>query len=240
MPDILDRPSNSLLSDKLKLSLPDAISIQKILMRVCPQLPPRSSITPSVTAVLVALTKEIYRQEKALEQAERRQRVLEDLADRDVLLSVFNRRAFERELTRTAAIVERYGTPASIVFVDLNRFKWVNDVYGHQVGDAVLVHIANILCANVRNSDIVGRLGGDEFAVILVQADNDAANAKAERLEAIIATTPIAINGTTILLTASTGTQEITGTSDLKRNLDDADAAMYRRKAEYHDGDPRE
>src|SRR5690606_31357294 len=127
----------------------------------------------------------------------------------------------------------------SVVFIDLNKFKWINDVYGHQAGDRVLAHVGAILQANVRSSDIVGRLGGDEFAVILVQADKEAARAKAERLEAIIATTPIEIDGTIILLTASAGAEEITSRADLESQLGSADAAMYRRKEEYHAADTR-
>jgi len=196
-------------------------------------------ITPSVAATISALAGEVGRLEAELEDAARRTAELEQLADHDPLLAILNRRAFERELARTADLVERYGTPASILFVDLNKFKWINDVYGHQAGDAVLAHIAATIAANVRSSDIVGRLGGDEFAVILVQADREVATLKAERLEAIIATTPIEIDGTTILLTASAGAEEITGQQDLKKRLELADAAMYRRKQEYHAGDSR-
>jgi diguanylate cyclase (GGDEF)-like protein len=217
-----------------------ADSIGRILSRVLGGArPAMSEITPSVAAAVSTLAGEVGRLEAALETAGRRIAELEELADHDPLLAILNRRAFERELARTADLVERYGTPASILFVDLNKFKWINDVYGHQAGDAVLAHIAATIAANVRSSDIVGRLGGDEFAVILVQADKEVAILKAERLEAIIATTPIEIDGTTILLTASAGAEEITGQQDLKKRLELADAAMYRRKQEYHAGDSR-
>ena len=215
-------------------------ALQRIIARVCGELRPAThEITPSIAATISALAGEIERQDEALRAAGEHAAELAELADHDPLLSILNRRAFERELARTAALVERYKTPASIVFVDLNKFKWINDVYGHQAGDTVLQHVADTLAANVRTSDIVGRLGGDEFAVILVQADKQAAIIKAERLEAIIATTPIEIDGTTILLTASAGAEEITGEHDLKQRLEQADAAMYRRKQEYHAGDNR-
>ncbi len=216
----------------------DTETLQRVISRVCGDLRPAiEEITPSIAATISALAGEIDRQDAALRQADEQAAELAEIADHDPLLSILNRRAFERELARTAALVERYKTPASIVFVDLNKFKWVNDVYGHQAGDTVLQHVADTLAANVRTSDIVGRLGGDEFAVILVQADKQAAITKAERLEAIIATTPIEIDGTSILLTASAGAEEITGQQDLKQRLDEADAAMYRRKQEYHAGD---
>lgn len=218
----------------------DAAALRRVLERIdADLLPPEADLTAPVAATIAALAGEIERRDQALRDAETRRAELEELADRDPLLEIYNRRAFERELARMAAIVERYEAQASVVFVDLNKFKWINDVYGHQAGDRVLAHIAGILQANVRSSDIVGRLGGDEFAVILVQADREAALAKAERLEAIIATTPIEIDGTTILLTASAGAEEITGQADLKARLDSADAAMYRRKEEYHAADKR-
>ena len=218
----------------------DAAALGRVLARVHQgPLPAEAELTAPVAATIAALAGEIDRQDRALAEAEERASVLAELADRDPLLELFNRRAFERELARMAAIVERYESQASVVFIDLNKFKWINDVYGHQAGDAVLAHVAGIIKANVRSSDIVGRLGGDEFAVILVQAGKEAAVAKAERLEAIIATTPIEIEGTTILLTASAGAEEITGTTDLKARLDSADQAMYRRKEEYHAGDQR-
>ena len=219
---------------------PDTGAIARVLDRLDAGLRPgEGELTEPVAAAIAALGAEIERKDQALREAEERARQLEELADRDPLLALYNRRAFERELARMAAIVERYEAQASVVFIDLNKFKWINDVYGHHAGDRVLAHVASIIEANVRSSDIVGRLGGDEFAVILVQAGREAALAKAERLEAIIATTPIEIDGTTILLTASAGAEEITGRDDLKARLRSADEAMYRRKEEYHAADRR-
>lgn len=198
-----------------------------------------AEITPAIAALLANLAGQLEEARRARAEAEARIAELEDLADRDPLLDILNRRAFERELERMAAQIERYGGQASVLFIDLNKFKWINDVYGHQAGDAVLAHVGEIIAKNVRSSDLVGRLGGDEFAVILVQADKQAAIAKAERLEAMIATTPIDIGGTTILLTASAGAEEITGVADLKAKLESADSAMYQRKEQYHAADQR-
>jgi diguanylate cyclase (GGDEF)-like protein len=238
--DLAVDASAPLAAPRAPAPAPDAETLRRIIARVAGKaLPAVGDITPQFASIVMGLAGEIARQDADLRAADARAAELSELADHDPLLAILNRRGFERELARTAAIVERYRTPASIVFVDLNKFKWINDVYGHQAGDEVLAHVARTLSGNVRSSDIVGRLGGDEFAVILVRADREAARIKAERLEAIIATTPIDIGGTTILLTASTGAEEITGRHGLKRSLDQADAAMYRRKAEYHAGDSR-
>src|SRR5579875_145629 len=106
----------------------------------------------------------------------------ERLADHDALIPVLNRRAFSRELARTIAYCERYGAAASLVFFDLDGFKAVNDAHGHAAGDAALRAVAEVLTANVRDSDLVGRLGGDEFGVILAQANREVATIKAAAL----------------------------------------------------------
>src|SRR6185312_15660854 len=106
----------------------------------------------------------------------------EALADRDTLTPTFNRRAFLRELHRTMSEVERYKTPAAVLYVDLDGFKALNDCYGHAAGDAVLKHVGRLLVDSVRESDVIGRLGGDEFGVILNRANSDEARAKARTL----------------------------------------------------------
>jgi len=93
------------------------------------------------------------------------------LADMDPLCPLFNRRAFLRELNREIAIAERHGTDLSVLYIDLDQFKRINDEHGHEIGDQVLFSFAELLSANVRKTDIVGRIGGDEFAVILIRAN---------------------------------------------------------------------
>lgn len=212
--------------------------------RVARVLPP-ALLTPKVLDAIGDMSARIEDLARRLAEAETRSGTLAELADRDPLLDIFNRRAFERELSRTAAYARRYNAKASLVFIDLNKFKWINDVYGHKAGDAVLVHVASIIRANIRRSDIVGRLGGDEFGVILAQVSGELALRKAERLEAMIATTPIEVEGpgdvggVTLLLTASAGAADITGEGSLAEIMERADKAMYKRKEIYHSGDPR-
>ncbi len=120
-------------------------------------------VSESALAVLARLTAELAELKAKLSEAE-------ELADRDALAPVFNRRAFLRELHRTMSEVERYKTPAAVIYIDLDGFKSVNDEYGHSAGDAVLRHVGLLLADSVRESDVVGRLGGDEFGIILNRA----------------------------------------------------------------------
>ncbi|MFV2092654.1 MAG: GGDEF domain-containing protein [Hyphomicrobiales bacterium] len=200
---------------------------------------PINQLTPPVLGALGQLSDEIDRLNRVLAESEAKRQALAALADRDPLLAMFNRRAFERELWRTAAYVERYGASACLVFIDMNKFKWINDVYGHTAGDTVLRHVGKLIEQNTRQSDVIGRLGGDEFAVILSQTSGEMGVRKAERLEAIIATTPVDLDGTTVLLTASAGVADITGTGDLVALMERADASMYSRKEIYHAADRR-
>lgn len=100
-------------------------------------------------------------------QLRARQREARQLAELDPLTDVVNRRGFDAHLQQAIAHVERTGQAASLMFLDLDQFKPVNDTWGHLAGDAVLWAVANVLRHGVRDSDIVARLGGDEFAVIL-------------------------------------------------------------------------
>ncbi len=117
--------------------------------------------------LLAALRAEIERLKAELVQAEWKIAELEARADIDPLLGILNRRGFARDLTRSLAYVNRYGTDAVLVIIDLDGFKAVNDRNGHAAGDALLVAIASTLRAHVRASDVVARLGGDEFAVLM-------------------------------------------------------------------------
>ncbi|MBU3920076.1 GGDEF domain-containing protein [Hyphomonas sp.] len=104
------------------------------------------------------------------------------LADNDALVPIFNRRAFEREVRREIALAGRFQTPLSLIFIDLDNFKLVNDIYGHAAGDGVLLRVSEILMQRTRETDIVGRLGGDEFGVVLAHATFADSQRKAAQL----------------------------------------------------------
>jgi diguanylate cyclase (GGDEF)-like protein len=112
---------------------------------------------------------------------------LYELATRDSLTGLANRRHFMDVGNRELLLARRSGRPLSVVMLDLDHFKSVNDTYGHAVGDLVLKRFAGIALATLRNSDIIGRIGGEEFALILREMSPPDAGAVAEKLRAAIA-----------------------------------------------------
>jgi diguanylate cyclase (GGDEF)-like protein len=108
------------------------------------------------------------------------------LASHDPLTRLLNRRAFVERLDEEVARVTRYGRSFGLVVADLDRFKRLNDRYGHAAGDAALVTFANVLAGSLRKSDIAFRIGGDEFAVLLAEAKDEGARQVVERLDALL------------------------------------------------------
>jgi len=156
--------------------------------------------------------------------------VAEDLADRDTLTPTYNRRAFIRELHRTMSEVERYKTPAAVLYVDLDGFKALNDSYGHAAGDAVLKHVGRLLVDSVRESDAVGRLGGDEFGVILNRAAAEEARAKAQTLSDQLNSSAIIHAGQAHRIAISIGVHALVIAEDPETAIARADEAMYAEK----------
>jgi diguanylate cyclase (GGDEF)-like protein len=191
---------------------------------------PESEMTPRVRQALMGLLGEVDRLRRELDDARNRISFLERLADEDSLMPIANRRAFVRELSRMMAFAQRYGTPSSVVYFDLNGLKTLNDEFGHAAGDAALQHIAQTLVDSVRNTDVVGRIGGDEFGVLLVQTDEETALNKADSLAAAIASRPLLWQGKEIALSAAYGTHSFDGSENAAEALDAADRAMYLRK----------
>jgi diguanylate cyclase (GGDEF)-like protein len=123
----------------------------------------------------------------------------------DGLTQVQNKRAFDAALEREVSRAARYQRPLSLVLVDLDHFKRINDELGHLAGDAVLRQVAGLLSANIRREDVLARVGGEEFALILPEVPIDAARAVAEKLRALVARTPCHFEDRAIRLTGSFG-----------------------------------
>jgi diguanylate cyclase (GGDEF)-like protein len=189
-------------------------------------------LTPAGRTALLAARAEADALRAELARLQRRLDEVELLADRDPLTPVLNRRAFAREMARTFAFCERYQAPASLVFFDLDRFKAVNDRFGHAAGDAALQVVASVLAGHVRESDVVGRLGGDEFAVVLAQAGVEAAEAKAADLQRLIEAEPVIFDRQGIALRISYGVRTFEPGLGVAQALAEADAAMFLRKGE--------
>ena len=147
----------------------------------------------------------------------------------DGLTKLANRTHFGEQVARALAAGEPAG-PASVLFIDLDDFKTVNDTLGHAAGDALLVGVADRLRAAVRDGDLVARLGGDEFAVLLRDCGEPAGGQTARRILAGLAA-PIPLQQTDIVVRASIGLAVAGAGADLESLMRDADIALYEAKA---------
>ena len=191
---------------------------------------PESEFTPKVRDAIMSLMGEVDSLRRELERTQKRLDEVEKSADQDQLLPVLNRRAFVRELTRQISAIARYRTPASLIYFDLNHFSQVNDLHGHAGGDAALRHFADVLLANIRDSDIVGRLGGDEFGILLGHATQEQAHHKADQLAEKLRASPVSWNGKSIEVSFAYGAFELKPGDDADAAMARADEAMYAHK----------
>lgn len=156
---------------------------------------------------------------------------LQELSDRDYLTGLYNRRKFEEFLSYEIKRSLRHQDKFTILMIDLDNFKYVNDTYGHAAGDLVLKEVTDIFGSNLRNADILARLGGDEFAVILPQTAYEEGYAVVEKLRARLEATPISLMFDQITLTASFGIAEYPEQGEnIESLLTGSDLAMYKAK----------
>ncbi len=153
-------------------------------------------------------------------------------ADHDGLTRLHNRRSFDERLRQELVRSRRYGNDLSLMMIDLDHFKEVNDQYGHAAGDAALTQVAGLLAESMRASDFAARYGGEEFAVLLPHTGRDDALHLAERLRQAIETRQLAVGERSFSITASIGVSSLDGralspSDDL---LLRADKALYAAK----------
>ncbi len=215
--------TDSATSSSAPRRIDDTVSIQTI---------PPEEMTPRVQQAIMSLMEEVDSLRRELDHTQRRLREMEDVADTDALLPVPNRRAFVRELNRMISFAERYGAPSTLMFIDLNDMKLINDRYGHEAGDKALFHVARLLTENVRGTDVIGRLGGDEFGVILAQADETVGQEKAAALASIIAENPLDLGSERVQMSLAYGIYTFRSGDHPDDALDKADKAMYENKKE--------
>jgi len=193
---------------------------------------PEAELTPRVRQAMMVLLAEIDQLRRDLSDARGRIDFLERLADEDPLIPIANRRAFLREVSRMIGFGQRYGTPACIVYIDVDHLKLINDSHGHAAGDAALLQVGRTLVEHVRNTDVVARLGGDEFGVLLVQTDRPLAEAKAVQLAEAVRQRAFSWQGRNLPLEIAYGVHCFTGNDNAGEALEAADQAMYARKRE--------
>jgi diguanylate cyclase (GGDEF)-like protein len=159
------------------------------------------------------------------------------LASRDPLTSLLNRRAFMENLDREFAKACRHNTPLSLIMIDIDHFKSVNDTFGHLTGDKILRWVAQTLAATARTGDIIGRIGGEEFAVILPWTDQEQAGNLAGRIRESLATSRLPTKSALLRPTVSQGISTVD--HFLINSAEDliywSDQAMYLAKREGRD-----
>lgn len=145
----------------------------------------------------------------------------------DPLTQTHNRTSFEDSIKREMSLAVRNATSLSLVFLDIDHFKAINDTYGHECGDTTLVLGAKWIKENLRNSDMVFRYGGEEFVILLNGTDAIGAELLAERIRASIANHTIAFGMQTLKITASLGVSTLRDNDTLESFVQRADKAMY-------------
>lgn len=165
-----------------------------------------------------------------IEERTRIGRILEETARTDYLTQLMNRRAMAERLQAEVARVERGGAPFSLVLIDIDHFKNINDNFGHDVGDEVLKSLSRAFAGHVREQDIVARWGGEEFLLLLPSTGERSAAEQAERLRQLLDRGEVRVSRYSQALTASFGVCEYTAGEGIKALLKKADVALYRAK----------
>lgn len=163
----------------------------------------------------------------------RRFRQLQKHADYDGLTQVHSRRHFEDRMKIEVQRFSRYGNPLSMIMIDIDQFKAVNDTRGHYVGDQVLREVASVLTASIRNTDYCARYGGEEFVVLLPHTDGKKARTLAERIRKRIAKQTVTLcDGTAMTVTVSLGVACLAYGEEANKHalLRNADTALYTAK----------
>lgn len=151
----------------------------------------------------------------------------------DPLTGLANRSHFESLTAHALARSQRDGAPMALMLCDVDHFKRVNDQHGHAAGDEVLMGVAQLLAANLRDGDVLARWGGEEFLALLPASPVDAACATAERIRAAVEATPLRAAGDAqapLHVTLSFGVTHVAGQSDLQAAITRADRALYASK----------
>ncbi len=192
---------------------------------------PEGEVSADARAIMAELADQNALLRASLAEARERLEELERIADSDTLTPLPNRRRFIRELERVTAQADRHGTPAAVLYIDLECLKAVNDKHGHFAGDAALIHVARLLAGLIRATDVAARIGGDEFALILDHLDHNSAIDTAERITRYIAAQPLDLGGTEVCLQVSIGVAAVLAGDTVDDVLRRADRNIGRAKS---------
>ncbi len=170
-----------------------------------------------------------------ISERKKMEKVIQELLITDPLTGLYNRRYFFSVANALIAESTRYGHPITFMLLDLDRFKNINDTYGHMKGDLALQHLANSIRYTTRESDIIARFGGDEFVILLPQSDKTQAAHLAERLQKHLSENPIQSMDNNFYINVSIGAACITTSNEvvlIDKLIERADQALYKAKQE--------
>ncbi len=173
---------------------------------------------------------EIFSDNSSLMTTRRRVNRLEQKILLDPLTGIGNRRLIDIRLQSALSEYRQHGIPFGVLFMDVDHFKQVNDRYGHDIGDRLLIAIANTLYRNLRSEDTVGRWGGEEFVAVLHGVDRDGLMNAAEKLCALVANSNLTIDRGEVRVTLSIGATLLRSGDDIEALIQRVDQNMYRSK----------
>ncbi len=168
--------------------------------------------------------------EQRIEHLKAELELVNKLVREDQLTGALNRRGLDDALEREAARADRGGTSLCIALIDIDNFKKINDAFGHQVGDIVLVHLVAIIRETIRANDLIGRYGGEEFLLLLPDSRIDVATAVMARLRRELAGKPISWGKQQLLVTFSAGVATRAPDEAIEALIHRADQALYEAK----------
>lgn len=148
----------------------------------------------------------------------------------DLLTGVSNRRYVASYIESKIQEFRNFNIPFGVSFIDIDNFKKVNDVYGHQTGDDILIAIASTIRSNLRSNDMIGRWGGEEFVIVYSAINLNTLVKITEKVRSLIESTQVKCNDEDVAVTASIGATMVTETDDLESIIARADNLMYRSK----------
>jgi diguanylate cyclase (GGDEF)-like protein len=187
-----------------------------------------NEIIPQITASLVNLSIHVtigY----FIVSNDKLKRKLERLTIIDPLTKLYNRRYFDLQLEKMIALTQRTKRPLLMLMLDIDFFKKVNDTYGHQCGDAALIHISQIMKENTRSSDVYCRIGGEEFAILLSETSLEDGRILAERMRKAVESEVFTYKEIHVPLTVSLGLAKYNGDT-INELIEHADQALYQAK----------
>ncbi|MCW3147127.1 biofilm regulation diguanylate cyclase SiaD [Stutzerimonas stutzeri] len=181
--------------------------------------------------------KQLRQLEKVARISDRYQMMMRDLnialreaSTHDPLTGIANRALLTERLREESERAKRYDRPLCIVMLDIDRFKTINDEYGHEVGDRVLLEVVRVMEAEIREQDLCGRWGGEEFLILMPETTAADAQAVMQRLRSNIATLAVRINNDLLSVTVSLGVAELRPDENYSSTINRADVALLRAK----------